>query len=317
MRDNPHLDERQIKMLEGLLPKHERAVRIEGRFAARGRLYYPDFEEALHLRACEPPLSEEQWANRMEVIDPGWAVPCAVHFNTIEPGNVLGTYDEIYERQRSVAEIAALIYLKRWTWRGLMTPSEIAEYTALALPAHAEEAPVAEKRARREEIGRVIRQWRAQKGDHPPRLTLCDVYGVQMDQAKDVNFIDQLREHGIYAKPASNADKDGQRRAVRTLMQPAGGLVRLWVAPRCAWTLWEVRRYREKDPPPGERDFEGDKERPRGRDDHAMNCWEYAVAAGLRHEPLGARPAPAGSPMARHRDLVESINPQRASLRRG
>ncbi len=306
MRDNPHLNEQQIRLVEALLPVDERGVRIYGRFAARQRLVYGDFAESLHVRAIDPPLRADQWANRVEVIDPGWSVPCAVLFATIGRGNSYGVYDEIYRKRRTVGEIAAEIYLRRWTWRGLMTPAEIAEYQALAEPVGGgDEEPTPEQQLRRDrELRGLLDRWRAAKGDLRPRMTLVDEAAQQRDQGKPVSFLSQLRQYGIVAQPAPNRDKDGQRRLVRELLRPLNGLVRLWVAPRCEWTIWEFQHHREKDVRPEIGTFVADKELVLAANDHTLNCIEYLAAEAPKYAPLGAAEFPPGSIAARHAALV-------------
>ena len=318
MRDNPHLGEGEIALLERLLPSDERAVRIKGQFAGRRRLVYADFSEALHLRNCDPPLPAVHQANRVEIIDPGWSVPCAVLFCALEPGNVYGIYDEIYRRRRTVGQIAAEIFLRRWIWRGLMTPGEIAEYRRLTDDQDAEGRELTpEQQIRRDRLMRtVIEGWRMTKGDQRPRMTLVDESAKQRDQSKPVSFVSQLRAFGIQGRAVSNRDKDGQRREVRQLLRPAGGLVRLWLAPRCEWSIWEFQHFRERPGRAEVGEHEGDRERVVEVADHAMNCIEYLAAEAPKFQPLGREAAPVGSVIARHAELVETGRTRR-SLRRG
>lgn len=293
MRENPHLHPEEVALLEAALPAYERDLRIRGQFVVVQGLVYEDFRDALHLESVEWPVPAD-WT-RYEAIDPGWRNPCAVLFAGVDSLGGLHLYDEIYERQRTVGEIAALIWLKRWTHRGLLSADEIATLTRLAqrrpldtpedVRAHA--AADAELRA-------VLEDWRRRKGDWRPRLTLIDEAGGQRDQAKPVPAIELFRQFGIVGRPASNAQKREQRLAVRQYLRPLAGRIRLRVNYDCRWLRYEFAHFRMADARDAGGEYAGDVERVEPRHNHLMACLEYLVDARPTWQPPEAAP-PSGT----------------------
>jgi hypothetical protein len=232
MLDNPHLSPAEITLLEKMMPAHERLARVMGRPTQTRGLVYGDYRENLHCETFEPPLPAD-WT-LYEAIDPGWANPCAVLFAAVDPRGVLHCYDEIYERYRTVGEIAAMIFLRRWLNRGLMLPAEVEQFQQLTkFDAFAEDP---EEQIRRDaKLLGVVQQWRARKGDCKPRMVVIDEAGKQRDQAKPVSVLRQFERFGIRPELAKNADKDGQRDMVRERLRPMDGLIRLKLAWRLQW----------------------------------------------------------------------------------
>lgn len=300
MRDNPLLSEQQIRFLEATMGPEEVLFRVAGKFARKSGLVYADYTPDLHDEKLEPPLPADWAANRIESIDPGWANPCGVAFLALDRENALHVYDEVYEKQRTVGEIAALVFLKRWQWAGRIAPDEATRLEQVAglggRPPETTEGALARDR----EIAALLRAYGQAKGELAPRLTLADEYGTHATQSGPVSFIRQLAEFGIRAEPASNRDKDGQRARVRELLRPRDGLLRLRVNARCQWLRWELRHHRYEAPDERLRQYKGDRERVLLGDDHLINCIEYAAAADPTFRPLEAGPAPANTILGRH-----------------
>ncbi len=299
MSDNPHLSASEIELVAGVMSRKDRRMRIEGLPTIRGGLVYGEFSVERHHRAVEAPLSPEAWSNRFELIDPGWANHCAVLFGYIGPGDVAVIYDEIYRQERTVGQLAAEIFLKRWSLRGVMTPAEIEEYEN-AIEAGSRDGEglgtIDAVFASNKSIQATIDRWKKVKGDLRPRVVLMDEYAKQHDQAKQLSMLQLMRQMRIHAQPASNADKRTQRFAVRELLTPMNGLIRLYVdTEQCEWTVWEFRhhRYKEVDPELGE--HKGKTEPVVDGHNHALNCIEYYASHKLKHRPLGAGAAPSGT----------------------
>lgn len=290
MRDNPHLSAAEIRLLELTMPAAERLLRIEGKVARKQSLVYGDFNEAIHGMHIHAPLSRGQADNRFEAIDPGWDNPCAVVFGFMGPGNVYHLYDEIYRRQRTVGEIASEIYLRRWIWAGLMTPTEIAEYLRLTDSGVESGLDSDALQARNRTLKQIIDAWRRTKGDCRPRVVLADEYGNQRDQAKPSSFIQQLGEFGIFAQPCSNANRMGQRQMVREALMPIDGTPRLKIdTQRCVHGLWEFQHHKSATPSAELGEHKGDREAVIDGHNHFLSAVEYAVSRKLRYVPPAMR----------------------------
>lgn len=101
--DNHHFSEEDRNTLAADLTEEERAVRLDGQFAALGFLMYPEFSMKVH-GVDMPEGIPPDWT-RYCSIDPGNTV-CAVLFAAIPPPDVFGDYvyfyDEIYIRNADV-----------------------------------------------------------------------------------------------------------------------------------------------------------------------------------------------------------------------
>lgn len=288
MADNVYLTPEQVALQQRLANPDERAGRIFGRFTFKQDLVYPAYGEA-HRESVELPVPRD-WT-LYESIDPGWDNPCCVLFGGVDGRGVRHAYDEIYRRGRTVGQIAAEVFVRRWQHRGLLTPQEIAELQAL-IEQHgpdldAPDAFEAELR-RNAALRRVIDAWRAVKGDCAPYQVLMDEAGRQRDQAKPVSVHRQFAEFGIHASLASNRDEEGMRARVREALAPLDGVPRLMIDRRCAFGDYELRHYKHKVRLDGLRP-EGDREQVRRRDDHFISCLEYWLAADPRWRPPDER----------------------------
>jgi hypothetical protein len=308
MRDNVYLAQSEIEFLERTLPPDERVFRVAGRFARKQGLVYADYHADVHDEHFEPPLPYDWLTNRYEVIDPGWRNPCAVLFAALDGADVVHVYDEVYARERTVGEIAAAIYLKRWAWAGKLPAARALEFERLAgLERAAVDEPLATTQEWMEQdrrLHQLLRAWRGELGELPARVTLCDEYGAQHYQSGPVSFISQLAEFGVRAAPARNAGKEAQRTALRSWLRPMNGLVRLRIGSRCPWTRWELRHHRYDKPDAELGEYRGDKERVVEVHNHTLACLEYLAAHAPRYVPLEAEPAPVGTVLRRHQELA-------------
>lgn len=315
MEDNPLVPRDYIKLLLRKLPPDEAAGRIYGKFAFKSGLVYADFVERVHLESGELPLATD-WT-RFEAIDPGWDNPCAVLFGGVDSSGIVHCYDEIYERHRTVGELAALIFAKRWEHAGALTPAEVLEFRRRTLrqPGEQWDTPDAVERAH-ESIRETLDAWRRRCGDCRPRLTVCDEYGKQVNQSMTGSLIAQLGRFGITAVPASNRNREAQRARVRDMLRPIEGLVRLRIDWRCEWLRWELAHFRHKDKDDATGEHLGDRERVIDANNHLCAALEYLLDADPKYRPPEAAPAPPGSLLDMHERFVEAPKRGKDSWRR-
>lgn len=289
MRDNPHLAAAEIDQLEAVLPPIERAYRIDGRPAFYVSLVYGEFDERQHLEQWGPPLARD-W-DRWEIVDPGWDNPCAVLFGGVDRFNVKHLYDEIYLRRRSVGQIAALIYLKRWTHLGLLGPREEAEYRAAA-GLDEEEPPRAPdvQAARDQRLRGLIEQFRGRYGDRRPQGALIDMASRQQDQAKRISVREMFATFGLHFGPATNADKPAQEARVREWLMPIAGRAQFKVAYDATWARFEFAHYRKGAVDKLTGEFLDDKEKRIKAHNHLISCIEYWASAQPRWSGRAAPP---------------------------
>lgn len=110
--DNIHFSEEDRETLAADLTEEERAVRLEGEFAALGFLMYPEFSMKVH-GVDMPDGIPADWA-RYASIDPGNQV-CAVLFAAVPPpsfGDYVYFYDEIYIRNADIRKFGAAMKSK-------------------------------------------------------------------------------------------------------------------------------------------------------------------------------------------------------------
>lgn len=303
MADNIYLPAEEVERQTRLTDPTEKAGRIDGRFSFNEGLVYPMFSEALHVRGETPfPIPYAQWTVD-EVIDPGWDNPCAVLFCCVDERNIRGVYDEIYERHRTVGEIAALIYARRWKHYGKLTGAELMEFERkAAAAAPGDGAGLQALAASARDLKALIDAYRRRCGDCRPRRTIVDEYSRQRDQAK-VDMLRQLRDFDIPATAASNQDKAGQRSRLREALRPLDGIVRLWFAWNCPKTRWEFQHHRMAKPLEATGEHKGDIERVVDGNNHAISCCEYWITSNPQYVPPEQRPAQPGSVMERHQEL--------------
>lgn len=313
MADNTYLSAAEVELQKKTCDPLEIPGRIYGRFSFTSGLVYPMFSEIVHVRGDLPEVIPADWT-RDEIIDPGWDNPCAVLFGAVLPDGVRGVYDEIYVRHRTVGEIAALIYAKRWRQCGVLTPAEIERFYGLAGLTQASDAAGTLNENR---LAGLIAEWRARCGDCAPRRTLIDEYAKQRDQAKPQSLLEQFADFGIYAVPASNYDKPGQRSKVREILRPLDGIVRFWVAWGCVNTRWEFKHFKFARPDERAGEHVGDIERVVDANNHAMSCIEYWIASDPQFVPPPPEPPPPGSIMARHLEMQTGKKAADAWRKRG
>lgn len=313
MRDNIYLSESEIALAEEMMPPDEVKGRVYGLFSFREGVVYADFNERMHCYAQRWPIPGEWTCD--EIIDPGWDNPCAVLFGAVDHAGTRFCYDEIYERQRTVGQIAALIQAKRWEQRGLLTPRELQEFRAqLARGSAADD--LAAQAADDERIKELLAKYRQRLGEWRPRAVWIDEYGRQRDQAKPVSLIKQFRAFGIEARPASNRDKMGQRQKVREALRPLDGVVRLKIGLHCNWLRWEFKHFRMEERNEITREFHGDRERVRDAHNHLMSCLEYWLSSDPQFAPPEAGAPEPGTIMARHQELIRQKYGDKPNWRR-
>ncbi len=99
-RDNPYLDEGEIRLLESSMDEGELQARRYGRFAsASAGLVYPEFDERVHV--VEPFDVPEEWQDEIS-IDPGLNNPLSAHWYAVDfDGNVYAIAEH-YEAGRDI-----------------------------------------------------------------------------------------------------------------------------------------------------------------------------------------------------------------------
>lgn len=314
MESNLYLSPDEIRLQAALLPPEEREGRIYGRFAFKSGLVFPAYGDA-HREDVEFPLPAD-WV-RDEIIDPGRDNPCCVLFGAVSPDGVLHVYDEIYRRHRTVGEIAAEIFLRRWMHRGLMTPAQILDYQALIDPPAAGGEPgrlegppggeFARELARNSELERIVRAWRAVKGDCAPRRVLIDEAAKQKTMGQPVDVVTQFAAFGIHGRVAPNAERSARELRLAEKLKPLAGRIELKVSRHCPMTDWELRHYKYKRPAgaPAGTEHEADREKTVQKQDHAIACLLYWVSADPRWEPPPPPPPRPGTIEAHHAEAQQ------------
>lgn len=113
MRDNELLDLAAIEdaiTQWGGRDSREARMRVMGQYVHLEGVVMDRYDDVLHV--CEAMAIPKHWT-RYEWLDPGKRNPFAVLFVAIDPQGNRWWYDEIYERNRLPAEVAALILAKR------------------------------------------------------------------------------------------------------------------------------------------------------------------------------------------------------------
>lgn len=303
MADNPHMSPEEIARQAAMMPAHERQARIFGVMSRGDVLVYADYRDVLHRESRDLPVPSD-WT-LYEAIDPGWDNPFAVAFVGVDQWGVQHVYDELYERRRTNAEMAALIYLRRWQSRGLMTPREIEEFSqAAGLSDDPEDRPadaVEQALERNRRLKAVIDLWRRRKGDCRPRWTVIDPAAAQTDSGKPASTARQLEALGIQTRPARNTQeaRAAQRNAVRELLRPIDGRVRLKIDWRCRWMHYELTHFRKAEMDARTGQYLGDREKVIDAHNHLCAALEYLQETRPSWVPGAGAVAPAGSPLGR------------------
>lgn len=85
-RENPFLPQKEIEMMEKLLPKDERESRQFGKFLSHSGLVYPEFDTSIHV--VEPFDVPHEWYASLS-IDPGYVNPLSCHWYALDnDGNI-------------------------------------------------------------------------------------------------------------------------------------------------------------------------------------------------------------------------------------
>lgn len=92
------------------LTGHFRSRWLHGLWVAAEGSVFPEFCDANIIDPFEVPATWPMWC----LIDPGYDHPCAVTWGTVSPNGCRYTVDEVYERQNSIAEIAAKMLARGW-----------------------------------------------------------------------------------------------------------------------------------------------------------------------------------------------------------
>lgn len=104
--DNPHLDPKEIKRLEGAYSDEEKEARLHGNFVEFAGLIYKEFNKDVHIIKDFPIPNE--WT-RIMCIDPGINNPTACLWIAIDTDDNWFVYDEYYEAEKTIQENAAAI----------------------------------------------------------------------------------------------------------------------------------------------------------------------------------------------------------------
>ncbi len=99
-RDNPYLDEGEIRLLESSMDEQELQARRYGRFAtAKAGLVYPEFDENVHV--VEPFDIPKEWQDNIS-IDPGLNNPLSAHWYAVDYDGNVYVIAEHYEAGRDI-----------------------------------------------------------------------------------------------------------------------------------------------------------------------------------------------------------------------
>lgn len=283
MADNLTLSPKEIELQLGMIDPTERMGRIFGQFSFAEGLVYPEFQPRIHLRSDSVPCPIPRSWTRYELIDPGWANPCAVNFCCIEPNGTRGVYDEIYVRHHTVAEIAALIQGRRWFWSGQLTKPEHDEYEARVLirrTIHPSTPTLQGEAVEALRLQQLMQEYRRRcGGDCAPHQTQIDEAARQGKQSAAADEVAQFRECGIIARPMPNKPKDAQRKLLRDWLRPIDGHIGFWVAAHCDQTRWEFAHHSFKAMDPTLREYVGDREIIVDAHNHAISNLERWAAS--------------------------------------
>lgn len=92
IRDNPHLNEEQIKVFEDSLTEDEKEARLHGKFMHLSGLVYPEFEVSVHVRPSTTVIPPD-WPRRL-MVDPHDRRPFAMSWAAVDPLDRLWIYRE-------------------------------------------------------------------------------------------------------------------------------------------------------------------------------------------------------------------------------
>lgn len=99
-RDNPYLDEDEIRAVEGAMDEKTLQSRKYGKFGADDAgLVYPEFEESIHV--IEPFAIPKEWQDNIS-IDPGLNNPLSAHWYAVDYDDNVYVVAEHYEAGRDI-----------------------------------------------------------------------------------------------------------------------------------------------------------------------------------------------------------------------
>ena len=99
-RDNPYLDEDEIRAVEGAMDERTLQSRKYGKFGADDAgLVYPEFEESVHV--IEPFAIPKEWQDNIS-IDPGLNNPLSAHWYAVDYDDNVYVVAEHYEAGRDI-----------------------------------------------------------------------------------------------------------------------------------------------------------------------------------------------------------------------
>ena len=99
-RDNPYLDEDEIRAVEGAMDEKTLQSRKYGKFGADDAgLVYPEFEESVHV--IEPFAIPKEWQDNIS-IDPGLNNPLSAHWYAVDYDDNVYVVAEHYEAGRDI-----------------------------------------------------------------------------------------------------------------------------------------------------------------------------------------------------------------------
>ena len=99
-RDNPYLDEEEIRAVEGAMDEKTLQSRKYGKFGADDAgLVYPEFDESVHV--IEPFAIPKEWQDNIS-IDPGLNNPLSAHWYAVDYDDNVYVVAEHYEAGRDI-----------------------------------------------------------------------------------------------------------------------------------------------------------------------------------------------------------------------
>lgn len=109
MLDNPHISKEAAEAYLSGLDEDERRAREHGEYRQLGGLVYKKFHVKTHV--IEPMIPPKDWYWYCS-LDHGYNNPTAVLWHAVSPTHKVITFDEWYEREKTLDEIAAAIHAK-------------------------------------------------------------------------------------------------------------------------------------------------------------------------------------------------------------
>lgn len=112
---------------------------------------------------------------------------------------------------------------------------------------------------------------KAKTGTDKVVRTICDPIAFEENPLNGRTWADEFRDYGVVVDPAPKALQQGIM-TVKKALVGTNGKPELYVFNTCERTIWEFGRYQWDEWRGPSRDKRSPKERPKDRDDHAMEC---------------------------------------------